>query len=360
MQYASHRADNAELREATLLMSQLLTQWAAPPPAAPQNAALAEMLRALNTTAQAERATRQLALEESRAARQDAAARDDARAANRRLERIADALERNRLRDEETDRRARDEAARAVRVEDELARRALSVAATNTKLHADVQRSFPRAAASDPSEWCAHYADLCLVQARLGISDIMLFQNVATTLCGSLLVSWKAFVQTNNAAVMAASEEHPFSWPVEFERLVVTTADFQRLEVAWRALSQNSATPLTLTALMHAYEAAFVSWGRHAALVPEQTRVSVFLQALSQRNKDYLGVPGSPLRVPDAAVTFRQCCDWLRTFESFGPSDEQLLLGASSRQIFGAAPVGCSSPGPPAPVSSAFWWSRRA
>ena len=52
-----------------------------------------------------------------------------------------------------------------------------------------------------------------------------------------LLVSWKAFVQTNNAAVMAASVEHPFSWSVEFERLVVTTTDFQRLEVVWRALS---------------------------------------------------------------------------------------------------------------------------
>jgi hypothetical protein len=210
------------------------------------------MLQALNTTALAERATRQLALEESRQARLDAAARDDARAAERRLERVADALERNRRRDEESDRRDREEAARALRVDDELARRALSSAATNTKLHADVQRSFPRAAAGESSEWCAHYVDLCLVQTRLGISDLMLFQNVASSLCGSLLISWKAFVQTNNAAVMAASPEHPFSWPVEFERLVVTTADFQRLELAWRALSQNSATPLALTALMHA------------------------------------------------------------------------------------------------------------
>jgi hypothetical protein len=138
MQYALHRADNAELREATLLMSQLLAQWAAPPPAAPHRAVLAEMLQALNTTAQAERATRLLALEESRAARLDAASRDEARAAERRLERVADALERNRRRDEETDRRVRDEAARAVRVDDELARRALSAAATTTKLHADV------------------------------------------------------------------------------------------------------------------------------------------------------------------------------------------------------------------------------
>ena len=56
-----------------------------------------------------------------------------------------------------------------------------------------------------------------------------------------------------------------------FEKLVVTTTDFQRLEVTWRALSQNSASPLTLTALVHAYEASFVSWGRHARLVPEQT-----------------------------------------------------------------------------------------
>ena len=163
MQHALHRDDNAELRAATLLMSQLLTQWAAPPPAAPNNAVFAEMLQALNTTALAERATRQLALEESRQARLDAAARDDARAAERRLERVADALERNRRRDEESDRRAREEAARALRVDDELARRALSSAATNTKLHADVQRSFPRAAAGESSEWCAHYVDLCLI-----------------------------------------------------------------------------------------------------------------------------------------------------------------------------------------------------
>ena len=77
---------------------------------------------------------------------------------------------------------------------------------------------------------------------------------------------------------------------------MVTTADFQLLEVAWRALSHNSANPLTLTDLVHAYEASFVSWGRHARLVPEQTRVSVFLQALSQHNKDYMGTPGLLLR----------------------------------------------------------------
>ena len=109
--------------------------------------------------------------------------------------------------------------------------------------------------------------------------------------------------------------------------------------------------PLALTALMHAYEAAFVSWGRHAALVPEQTRVSVFLQALSQRNKDYMGVPGSPLRVPDTNVTFRQCCDWLRTFESFGPTEDQLLLDAAARSAYGAAPVSAAprAPSPPYP-----------
>ena len=112
-----------------------------------------------------------------------------ARATERRLERVADDLERARRRAEEMDRWDREEAARTVRVDDELARRALSIAATNTKLHADVQRSFPRAAAGESSEWCAHYVDLCLVQTRLGISDLMLFQNVASTLCGSLLIS---------------------------------------------------------------------------------------------------------------------------------------------------------------------------
>ena len=108
------------------------------------------------------------------------------------------------------------------------------------------------------------------------------------------LVHWKAFVQTNNTAVEDANADAPFVWPLAFERLVVTTADFQRLEVAWRALSQTSDAPLTLVSLIHAYEATFVSWGCHAASIAEPTRVSVFLQALSQRNKDYLGMPGSP------------------------------------------------------------------
>ena len=125
-------------------------------------------------------------------------------------------------------------------------RRAQGVAVTNTKLHADVQRSFPRAAVSESSEWCAHYADLRLVQRRLNISDVMLFQNVAVTLKGSLLVHWKAFVQVNDTAVEEADDNDPFDWPLAFERLVVTTADFQRLEVAWWALSQSSDTPLTL------------------------------------------------------------------------------------------------------------------
>ena len=74
----------------------------------------------------------------------------------------------------------------------------------------------------------------------------MLFQNVAVTLKGSLLVHWKAFVQANHTAVEEADDNDPFDWPLAFEWLVVTTADFQRLEVAWRALSQSSDTPLTL------------------------------------------------------------------------------------------------------------------
>ena len=78
--------------------------------------------------------------------------------------------------------------------------------------------------------------------------------------------------------------------------------------------------PLTLISLIHAYEAAYVYWGRHAASIAEPTRVSVFLQALSQRNKDYLGMPGSPLRDGDPnASTHRACCAWLRTFDPFGP-----------------------------------------
>ena len=144
----------------------------------------------LNDTATADQATRRAALDETRQARPSAdLARDLARATERRLERVADDLERARCRTEELDRRDRDEASWAARVDDELARRALSNAVSNTKLHADVHRSFPRAAAGESSEWCAHYEDLCLVQARLGITDMMLFQNVAPTLHGPLLVS---------------------------------------------------------------------------------------------------------------------------------------------------------------------------
>ena len=75
IQNAMHREDTADLHAATLLMSQLLTQWAAPPPASPHTAVFTELLQALNTTAAAERATLQLALEEARRAHQAAAAR---------------------------------------------------------------------------------------------------------------------------------------------------------------------------------------------------------------------------------------------------------------------------------------------
>ena len=118
---------------------------------------------------------------------------------------------------------------------------------------------------------------------------------------------------------------------------MVTTADFHRLEASWRSLSQLSDPSLTLTALMHAYEAAFDSWGRHAASVLEVTRVSVFLRSLSQRYRDYLGMPGSPLRAFDAAPSFRDCCAWLRSFERFEPSDDDLH---SPRLVsLGATPV---------------------
>jgi hypothetical protein len=148
----------------------------------------------------------------------------------------------------------------------------------------------------------------------------MVFQHVAPTLKGSLLVSWKAFVRANCDAVEASTAGDQFLWHLEFEKLVVTNADFHRLEASWRSLSQLADPSLSLSALIQAYEAAFVSWGRHAASVLEATRVSVFLQSLAQRYRDYLGMPGSPLRVPDAAPSFRDCCAWLRSFERFDPS----------------------------------------
>ena len=56
----------------------------------------------------------------------------------------------------------------------------------------------------------AHYEDLRLIQAHLTISDLMVVKHVATPLKGSLLVSWKAFVHVNRAAVEASTEEDRF------------------------------------------------------------------------------------------------------------------------------------------------------
>ena len=162
MQYALHRADNAELREATLLMSQLLTQWAAPPPAAPHNAVLAQRLQELNDTATAAHATRQAALEEARLKQLATTARLEYAAATLLDLRVAAEAERARGRAEYL-------AFRLARADKEQARRAPSVAVTNTKLCADVQRSFPRAAARESSEWCAHYTDLHFGHVPLGV-----------------------------------------------------------------------------------------------------------------------------------------------------------------------------------------------
>ena len=46
VQQALHRVDNAELRAATLLLTQLLTQRAAPPPVALVNTVFVELLQA--------------------------------------------------------------------------------------------------------------------------------------------------------------------------------------------------------------------------------------------------------------------------------------------------------------------------
>ena len=90
-------------------------------------------------------------------------------------ERERDLAERAHYRRDDIAHREHDDALRMVRAGEEQVRRAQGVAVTNTKLHADVQRSFPRAAVSESSEWCAHYADLRLVQRRLNITDVMLF-----------------------------------------------------------------------------------------------------------------------------------------------------------------------------------------
>ena len=206
--------------------------------------------------------------------------------------------------------------------------RLLLDAVSATRLHADVQRSFPRAVASEHRDWCSHLADLRLIQARLSISDTVLFYNVAQTLTGRLLHTWRGFMLSTQDEVERAAPDDPCPWPLLFEHLVVTQADFLRSEASWRSLSQLTDPSLSLPALMRAYETAFVSWGRHATSVLEATRVAVFLQALSQRYRDYLGMPGSPLRGPDAAPSFRDCCAWLRSFERFAPPTALGVLGA--------------------------------
>ena len=181
---------------------------------------------------------------------------------------------------------ARDAATRAAASAEAEDQRILLAAVTTSRLHADVQRSFPRAVVSEHRDWCSHLADLRLIQARLAISDSVLFYNVAQTLTGSLLRTWRGFMLTTLDEVERATPDDPCPWPLAFEHLVVSQADFLRSEASWRALSQLTDPSLSLPALMRAYEMAFVSWGRHAASVSEATRVAVFLQALSQRYRD--------------------------------------------------------------------------
>ena len=194
-------------------MTQLMRTLAVVPPAAPPVATvdvLAALMSQLHESSLADQADRRAALEEARLARQAADDRADAAAAVRLAEHTRNEAERAHCRLDDIARRKHEAALRSARADEEQVRRAQGVAVTNTKLHADVQRSFSRAAVSESSKWCAHYADLCLVQRRLHISDVMLFQNVAVTLKGSLLVHWKAFVRANHTAVEEAADNDPF------------------------------------------------------------------------------------------------------------------------------------------------------
>ena len=235
---------------------------------------------------------------------------------------------------------ARDAETRAAASAAAASQRVLFDTVSATRLHATVQRSFPRAAVSEHRDWCSHLADLRLIQERLLISDTVLFYNVAQTLKGNLLHTWRGFMLTTLDKVEMAAPDDPFPWLLAFEHLVVTPADFHRAEASWRSLSQLADPSLSLTALMRAYETAFISWGRHAASVLEATRVSVFLQSLSQRYRDYLGMPGSPLRVPDALVPRLLCLSPLfRTFRSAGG-----LLALAWTRGARRLPCGCRWP----------------
>ena len=166
-------------------MTQLMRTLAVVPPAAPPVVTvdvLAALMSQLHESSLADQADRRAALEEARLARQAAEDRADAEAAVRLEERTRDIAERVNCRLDDIARRDHEAALRSARADDDQVRRAQGVAVTNTKLHADIQRSFPRAAVSESSEWCAHYEDLRIVQNRLGIRDLMLFQNVAPTL----------------------------------------------------------------------------------------------------------------------------------------------------------------------------------
>jgi hypothetical protein len=168
------------------------------------------MLGFMHDTALADQAARRVEVEENRRAREATVDRETAAAEERLRVRVAADLERNRCREEDLAHHACVASFRAERAKEETAWRERRFVVTNTRLHADVQRSFPRATAGEPHEWCAHYEDLRLIQARLAISDLMVFQHVATTLKGSLLVSWKAFVLANRAAVEASTAEDQF------------------------------------------------------------------------------------------------------------------------------------------------------
>ena len=123
-------------------------------------------------------------------------------------------------------------AARAAASRVAVDQRVLFDSVTATRLHADVQRSFPRAAVSEHRDWCSHLVDLRLIQERLSISDTVLFYNVAQTLKGNLLHTWRGFMLTTLDKVEMAAPDDPFPWPLAFEHLVVTPADFLRSEAS--------------------------------------------------------------------------------------------------------------------------------
>ena len=106
---------------------------------------------------------------------------------------------------------------------------------------------------------------------------------------------------------------------------------------SWHELLQTADPTLSLTELINVFDAAFISWGRHAATVTEVDLIHTFTKAPNHENRRVLGLPNSPAERAD--TTLHQCRNWVRDWEKWGPTADELLTEQSSHLLLGTVPV---------------------